>query len=1089
MYRIRKLLWMIFIFWMVFFIICDEKWYRIWYENNQIIFNKIEKKSGSIQFNPNAVYKNSNLININYEFENPRNLRKSDWLDSKHIAKLEKEKKLEEEKIRAQEKMRENNRTFEDDTILSAFQWWEWKVNTWKAKKETNQKTWVTKKESTETAKKEIEQGIETTKEKTKESTKNSEDIKKTSEEKTKQNTDTVKKQIKEDSESEKEKTKEDNWTTKKETKETTGDVKVEKKTKEKGTSQNTWTVKKEETDVIKKDVKNNTNTANKNSKWNTWKVSNSENKSWATKKVDTPKPVVVYYPVKKYEHSGHSLNLSKWAEIPKVKIERYTWRKILVIKLSKGKQPGPLYKNSNRIKIYSWFENPIALRNSAGIDEEFLMRQKNSKPTIISLNDNDTISSARQNNLDNKEKDINSLSDEQNDIESDLFDTDEKSNTDTWMRDSGYNVIDAEKDDNWTIQENIEENINDKDLENSDSQRGLQKEWTKIETLDINEEDLKNEITYKVKRYKKQHESVSLSKWEESEKTLVKVDRYEPESHSVNIKNWVIEENYISVEKPEISIHSSNLSKWEESEKALVKVDRYEPESHSVNIKNWVIEENYISVEKPEISVHSPNLSKWKELEIILVKVEKYNLNKHSNTLKKWKAIEHDFIVENTEIEEQTDNWLSDAMLDSLLENEEIDINTLESENDEFLQKVFEQTKDIDVMNLIVETYLNEYQFVKAKNFVENLPDIYRQDLKPSLNLRVGFNSFPLSSKTINENLNELVQNYSSKNEITDEDEKRYLWVIALMDRNYDRFFEIATWFTSEKNIWFTSKLQWYKNQIAKQMWMPDYYFDTLVALELFNQWLFQPAKVLALYSLQQNSSYILPYQVLAYANFLTNSRDTSTEYLKKLVDLDPNNAEKYRFLMWVAFYRDEKYEQSVVMLSMIKDESLRLDTQRYLINDYLKLDQKNKLISSRNKLLWYENLVASDFYTYFYETFFHPYSQWEQFKLYAYDTDLANKMLRVCSITLQREEKAVCTYWTIGRNIAMWQFDGLEQYLLNLATEYPQWYLYQALWDYYIQQWDLEKAKAYLIKAISLTQKKSERSQIKKLLQDTMQ
>jgi hypothetical protein len=26
----------------------------------------------------------------------------------------------------------------------------------------------------------------------------------------------------------------------------------------------------------------------------------------------------------------------------------------------------------------------------------------------------------------------------------------------------------------------------------------------------------------------------------------------------------------------------------------------------------------------------------------------------------------------------------------------------------------------------------------------------------------------------------------------------------------------------------------------------------------------------------------------------------------MKKLVDLDPNNAEKYRFLIWVAFYRD---------------------------------------------------------------------------------------------------------------------------------------------------------------------------------------
>jgi hypothetical protein len=39
--------------------------------------------------------------------------------------------------------------------------------------------------------------------------------------------------------------------------------------------------------------------------------------------------------------------------------------------------------------------------------------------------------------------------------------------------------------------------------------------------------------------------------------------------------------------------------------------------------------------------------------------------------------------------------------------------------------------------------------------------------------------------------------------------------------------------------------------------------------------------------------------------------------------------------------------------MLSMIKDENLRLDAQRYLINNYLKLDQKNKLIASWNKLL----------------------------------------------------------------------------------------------------------------------------------------
>jgi len=132
---------------------------------------------------------------------------------------------------------------------------------------------------------------------------------------------------------------------------------------------------------------------------------------------------------------------------------------------------------------------------------------------------------------------------------------------------------------------------------------------------------------------------------------------------------------------------------------------------------------------------------------------------------------IEHEFVVENTTVTQTSENAMSDEFLESLMQNDEIDVDTLESENDEFLQKVFEQTKDTDVMNLIIETYLSEYQFVKAKKFIEELPEIYLDSLDPSLNLRVVFNSFSLSSKTTNESLTSLIQNYLSKNQISQED------------------------------------------------------------------------------------------------------------------------------------------------------------------------------------------------------------------------------------------------------------------------------------------------------------------------------
>ena len=571
------------------------------------------------------------------------------------------------------------------------------------------------------------------------------------------------------------------------------------------------------------------------------------------------------------------------------------------------------------------------------------------------------------------------------------------------------------------------------------------------------------------------QESEVSITTWEiEDLVKMIPIDslwKYEIRNHSINL--WKL----IKVEEPSLE---TEVDTW-------IVFTKYEPSKHQISLGKWIEVIELIPIEKYELSKHLSNLRLWSEPP--KVRIRKYRLkNNHYLNLKTWVEIEHEFIVEDVPQAQEQENIISDEVLESLIMNDEIDVNTLESENDEFLQKVFQETRDTSVMNLIVETYLNEYQFVKAKKFIEGLPEVYLDSLKPSLNLRVVFNSFSLSSKSTNETLTSLIQKYLSKNQISNEDWNWYLWVLALMQRDYDGFFNIANNFTSENHKAFAIKLQWYKDQISKQMWMPEYYFDTLVALELFNQWFFQPAKVLALYSLQQNSDYILPYQILAYANFLTNSWDTSVEYLKKLVDLDPNNSEKYQFLMWVAYYWNEKYEQSVIMLSLIQSEKLRLDSERYLIRDYLFLNQNNKLIASWNKILWYDNLVASDFYTYFYETFYRPYSEWSQYQLYAIDTDLADKMIRVCAIRLPKEENVVCNYGSIGKNIALWKFDWLEQSLLKLATEYPQWYLYHALWEYYLQHDDLEKAKLYLLKAISLTQKGVEKKQIKKLLQDAI-
>ena len=715
----------------------------------------------------------------------------------------------------------------------------------------------------------------------------------------------------------------------------------------------------------------------------------------------------------------------------------------------NKANRHNAIYKNSSIVHINPEFKNPKTLRWWAGVDLEYIAKLEKDRKQEEKL--------AKQQKRSNIRTSMN------DDIISDIFGTDEKN------KESEILTRESLSEDKSNIEEDKSEN--------------------KEEELAIANNLVKNDLTQDIK----------TSHNDTAERKAVRTSETE---NDMDNDLWLEEESKVFDDK--ISDHTTTLTQ-DTPEKIVVyyELKKHNFDKHNLNLSKWIkevsISGNMIDNSLMENKWENESENKpWKIEDQVIInnqtdkedeefEIDRYNFDKHSMSLKKGISIRHDFEVDNTS-SEQAENKLSDSMMENLLKNEEIDIETLESENDEFLQKVFNQTMDKDVMNLIVENYLNEYQFVKAKKFIDNLPEAYVEDLKPSLHLRVIFNSFSLSSKNVNESLSSVIQDYSSKNKISEEDTNRYLSVLALMNQNYDHFFEISAKFTSEKYKAFSSKLLWYKDQISKQMWMPQYYFDTLVSLELFNQWLFQPAKVLALYSLQKNSNYILPYQILAYANFLTNSWDTSIEYLKKLTELDSNNAEKYRFLMWVAYYRNEKYGQSAIMLSMIRSESLRLDSERYLIRDYLYLNQLNKLISSWDKLLWYENLVASDFYTYFYEAFFHPYAEWQKFQIYTQNTELANKMIRVCSIKLLDEEKVVCMYGSIWKNIAIWNFEWIEKSLLKLVEEYPQWYLYHALWEYYIKQWDLEKAKAYLLKAVSSTQKASEKNQIKKLLEDTM-
>ena len=84
-------------------------------------------------------------------------------------------------------------------------------------------------------------------------------------------------------------------------------------------------------------------------------------------------------------------------------------------------------------------------------------------------------------------------------------------------------------------------------------------------------------------------------------------------------------------------------------------------------------------------------------------------------------------------------------------------------------------------------------------------------------------------------------------------------------------------------------------------------------------------------------NKNYVLPYQVLAYSNFLTHNREAAKDYFLKLADFDASNAFLYKFLIGICYYRYADYDQSLLYLNQVTDPGLQIDVYRYMLLSYI--------------------------------------------------------------------------------------------------------------------------------------------------------
>ena len=407
---------------------------------------------------------------------------------------------------------------------------------------------------------------------------------------------------------------------------------------------------------------------------------------------------------------------------------------------------------------------------------------------------------------------------------------------------------------------------------------------------------------------------------------------------------------------------------------------------------------------------------------------------------------------------------------------------------NIDMLEKIYNKTKSNDVLKILVDKLLLDYQFEKAKSYIWDIDILKNSTVDAKSYFYTQLNTLSISDPNSMVKFMSFVDQMKYKSLISSDDYLFYQGLAKVWAKDYLWANSIFQQVQSPIYKSFTSQINDSITKFNNQKWAPVYYNDSLISLVLMKNGYFSIANKLAVDAILQNKEYILPYQILAYSNFLTNNREKAIENFYELNSLDIENKDKYNFYIWISQYWLWEYQKSILTLSQLTSNlTYKVDIYRYLLLNYDILQNEEKIVQILQKLLGQNNIGESDFKTFYDIVFYKPFAKNSNYNIYKKYKQMSYDYISVCYEKFG-ESNDTCLYWEIWLDIVNDTLQDVENNLLYLAEKYPQSHIFQALWDYYRNNNLDEKAKTYYLKAISLTENISQKNLIEQNLADTI-
>lgn len=407
------------------------------------------------------------------------------------------------------------------------------------------------------------------------------------------------------------------------------------------------------------------------------------------------------------------------------------------------------------------------------------------------------------------------------------------------------------------------------------------------------------------------------------------------------------------------------------------------------------------------------------------------------------------------------------------------------------FLERALLHTPSPKIKRFLLEAYQMDHQYLKARKLYYSLSDSERKVLPRDTEFLIFLQSFTQWSASEYQHLKDLFDFVAKEGVLTGEQLNYYQSAFDIAEGNYEKAKTLISSLVDPEFQDYKNSILTAFKQYESLQWVPAYYQNGLLSLQLLNHGFYWLSKKVALPLVSEYPNYILPYQVLANADFALGRTESALSYFQQLLKLDYQQKNNYLYHLWVLSYQLKNYAQAVIFFSQITDSKIALDADRYLVLSYLALNEERKALISWQRLIEYSELKKSDFYTFFQEALRRYYRQGKPSSYLLKEPKLVQAYLSKCQKKLQNADQIVCQYWQIGYNALTNALSKEDLKIIRSrmrSYQYPEFY--QLLWMFMMERGHFEQAQEYFLQALNLLSDGQEKSYIKSLiLQSTNQ